>query len=203
MPELMSLKEAKRLGLKQYFTGVPCPKGHISMRQVAGAQCLECNAERRNALPAEVLERHQEARNARYASDPEWRAKRNAECRAWRAVHGEKYDAKQRLRRQTDPEWREKQNARNRGRPQRHVALKHFYGMTLEDYQTMFEAQGGLCPICLKASDRTLHVDHCHKTGKIRALVCHRCNPGLGHFNDDPAVLRRAADYLEKYLVSE
>ena len=67
-------------------------------------------------------------------------------------------------------------------------------------------AQGGVCAICSNTETivnvrtgkpKALHVDHCHKTGKIRGLLCSRHNKGMGLFNDDPALLRAAAAYLE------
>jgi hypothetical protein len=74
------------------------------------------------------------------------------------------------------------------------------YGITLIEYEAMLKKQRGRCAICRKKpSGRwgTLHVDHCHKTGRVRGLLCHRCNSSLlPAANDDPAVLERAAAYL-------
>lgn len=65
--------------------------------------------------------------------------------------------------------------------------------------------QCGACALCGKVpgedpergrNQKCLHVDHDHKTGKIRGLLCSSCNRGLGYFGDDPVVLRRAAEYL-------
>jgi hypothetical protein len=71
----------------------------------------------------------------------------------------------------------------------------------------MLEAQGGCCAVCRKPESARnkrgellpLAVDHCHQTGKVRALLCSLCNKGIGLFGDDPALLRAAADYLERY----
>jgi Recombination endonuclease VII len=60
----------------------------------------------------------------------------------------------------------------------------------------MIEAQGGLCPICKKRP--AVHVDHDHKTGKVRAILCEMCNGGLGQFKDNPESIRRAIAYLER-----
>lgn len=67
-------------------------------------------------------------------------------------------------------------------------------------------AQGNRCAICgdppdpngKRAASR-LHVDHCHETGKTRALLCLRCNNGIGHFLEDPARLAAASEYLAKW----
>lgn len=70
------------------------------------------------------------------------------------------------------------------------------YGITPEDYDQMFEVQQGLCAICAEASDLRLHIDHDHETGKVRGLLCARCNPALGAFRDSPVLLQAAIDYL-------
>lgn len=76
--------------------------------------------------------------------------------------------------------------------------LKRRYGISLEEYQKMYDAQGGLCAICNDPYD-ILCVDHCHKTGTVRGLLCDACNHGLGRFKDEPNLLSRAIDYLETY----
>ena len=63
--------------------------------------------------------------------------------------------------------------------------LKVTYNMTLEDYQRMFDTQKGKCAICKKHQNEfkyPLHVDHDHNTGKVRGLLCGRCNAGLGYY---------------------
>lgn len=76
--------------------------------------------------------------------------------------------------------------------------LKRKYGMTLEEYDAMLEAQGGGCFICGRPprEDISLHVDHDHSTGKVRGILCFCCNNALADFQDDPALLRKAAAYV-------
>ena len=88
----------------------------------------------------------------------------------------------------------------------RKANLKKNYGMTPEDYLKMFNVQRGLCSICreleksvYKGRPRRLAVDHDHLTGKIRSLLCSRCNTAVGVLNDNPVLLRAAADYIEKH----
>lgn len=71
------------------------------------------------------------------------------------------------------------------------------YGMSEAQVTAMREAQGGVCAICRTAP--AVHVDHDHVTGKVRGMLCFSCNAALGHFKDDPVVLRRAADYLDRH----
>lgn len=77
--------------------------------------------------------------------------------------------------------------------------LRHSYGITLAEYDTILKGQGGGCAVCGVSSsgDRKLSVDHCHATGRVRGLLCNRCNYALGQFDDRPELLRQAALYLE------
>lgn len=85
--------------------------------------------------------------------------------------------------------------------------LKNVYGMTMGEHEHMLASQGDVCKLCGQHEIRkhkdgaavALHVDHDHKTGKVRGLLCHKCNIGLGSFNDDPALLRKGAEYLESF----
>lgn len=74
--------------------------------------------------------------------------------------------------------------------------LKKLYGISLEQYDELYEQQEGRCAIC-RGAHEVLVVDHDHETGEIRGLLCHNCNRSLGLMGEDPAVLRAAADYLE------
>ena len=81
---------------------------------------------------------------------------------------------------------------------QRGWYLKRKYGITLEDYEEMVEAQLGVCAICAgpplnkgRGDVAMFDVDHNHDTGEVRALLCAMCNRGLGQFVDDPELLRR------------
>lgn len=78
----------------------------------------------------------------------------------------------------------------------RELQLKR-YGLTVESFDALLASQGGVCAICAgPATGRGWHVDHCHDTGRVRGVLCHQCNVGLGHFHDDPVRLRAAVKYL-------
>ena len=70
------------------------------------------------------------------------------------------------------------------------------YGLTREDYERLMRSQGERCAICLSSPDRPLVVDHCHATGRVRGLLCGRCNSAIGLMDDDPTRASRAAEYL-------
>lgn len=76
--------------------------------------------------------------------------------------------------------------------------LKRKYGITPEPYDALLAEQEGGCAICGRPprSDIALHVDHEHGTGRIRGLLCFRCNNALGDFDDDHDRLAKAVHYL-------
>lgn len=87
----------------------------------------------------------------------------------------------------------------NRKYPERirDTDLKAKYGMTIEDYNTMHARQDGRCAIC-GTSEEKLVVDHNHKTGQVRELLCHLCNAMIGCAREDIAILTSAVAYLQR-----
>lgn len=91
---------------------------------------------------------------------------------------------------------------------QKNWKLKWKFGIDLNEYNRILGEQNGVCAICGKLNNRLrkngkifdLDVDHCHITGKVRGLLCNRCNKGMGDFNDNVELLKRAINYLEKYI---
>jgi hypothetical protein len=80
--------------------------------------------------------------------------------------------------------------------------LAHRYRITAEAYDELLAEQDGKCAICgsiaLFGKRRTLEVDHCHERNLVRGLLCGPCNKGIGLFSDSAALLRNAADYLDR-----
>lgn len=82
------------------------------------------------------------------------------------------------------------------------LALSRKYGITLDQYNFLRVQQNYCCAICSKSEDmleKKMVVDHDHKTGKIRKLLCAKCNVGIGMFNDDPDILDNAAKYIREH----
>jgi hypothetical protein len=79
------------------------------------------------------------------------------------------------------------------------------YGVPIGEYQRMFDAQKGRCAICGRdnsgKANQRFHVDHDHKTGSIRGLLCHGCNVSIGHFRENDQILLNAIKYLAKCSV--
>jgi hypothetical protein len=85
--------------------------------------------------------------------------------------------------------------------------LKKLYGVTLDWYKEQHAKQGGVCAICnqpetsvIRGKTLSLAVDHCHDTGKVRALLCSACNTGIGSLKHSRDLLQKAIAYLEAYV---
>ncbi|HEX2274977.1 MAG TPA: endonuclease VII domain-containing protein [Acidimicrobiales bacterium] len=79
--------------------------------------------------------------------------------------------------------------------------LKRRFGLTIEEDESMLQAQNAVCALCHRPprAGSALHVDHDHETGRVRGLLCFTCNNALGDFEDDAVRLREAARYVESY----
>ena len=79
--------------------------------------------------------------------------------------------------------------------------IKSNYGITTAQFEKMKMDQGGVCAICggKNVGGRRLGIDHCHKTGKVRALLCNHCNNGLGSFKDKIDLMAKAMKYLRMH----
>ncbi|RRV29834.1 hypothetical protein EGJ23_01400 [Pseudomonas sp. o96-267] len=135
---------------------------------------------KRPELSSEKREEINRKRREKYANDPNHREKLKKQAKSW---------------------------ARQTPEKKRASRLKSEYRLEQDEYQAMLESQGGACAICGAQStgvrekgkrERSLSVDHCHTTGKVRGLLCHNCNFGIGHFKDNPDLLRIAMAYLIK-----
>ncbi len=93
-------------------------------------------------------------------------------------------------------------------RIRKNAGFKIRYGIDADAYEAMFKRQGGVCLICKKPETslnqhthepRLLSVDHCHDTGKVRGLLCKRCNTGIGAFEEDPKLMQAAIRYVRRH----
>ena len=111
---------------------------------------------------------------------PEVKAKRAVYHKAWRERNKERFAA-----------YRKKYRG-----DRRPAHLTDRYGITTEQYETMLRDQHGACAICERVPDEILRVDHDHVTGRVRALLCRKCNTGIGFLGDSVPTLTKALMYL-------
>lgn len=141
----------------------------------------------------------------------ELRARQRRYDAAWKARNPEGLRDSQRRYRQKNLEKHRQHQARYRERhPEqaREASLRARFGIGLEDYDTLLAAQEGVCAACRRPESRVhsrtkqtmmLAVDHCHRSGRVRGLLCASCNTALGLLADDVNRIMAAAIYLERH----
>jgi hypothetical protein len=147
--------------------------------------CYTCKEE----LPLSAFSKDKKAKDClNYACRTCW-SKRSAENRSkdpdrYRVLQRQSYE-------------KNKHKYKERGRD---YHLKTTYGISSVEYEKMLEAQAGICNICDNPATEELYnilmVDHCHKTNKVRGLLCRQCNIGLGAFKDNVETMLKAINYL-------
>ena len=124
-------------------------------------------------------------RRKQYAENPEKRRKARARARRYRRANKAKIAEQRRLDRKQNPEKMRKQH------------IQYTYGLSWDEYQAILARQGGVCGMCKTKSKRPLCVDHCHKTGMVRGILCSPCNLTIGLCRDSTKITRAATAYLE------
>jgi hypothetical protein len=121
------------------------------------------------------------------ANNPAYKAKQQENTDRWHKKHPERVSGHKK-------KW-EKANGKAASR--RKVLQQ--YDLTEADYQRMLTKQGGVCQICLQPPKpgKSLHVDHCHESGRVRGLLCFRCNFGLSWFAESAERMERAVAHLK------
>ncbi len=128
------------------------------------------------------------------------KACRRKQCYAWAKANPDKVKAANLKNREKRKKFYDSEAGR---RSSQRSWLKVTYGLSIEDYDLMVLNQDSKCAVCGSADSKDrwkrLAVDHCHSTGKIRDLLCYKCNAGLGLFNDNKEILLKAINYLTKH----
>ena len=123
--------------------------------------------------------------------------------RRYRERHPDRVAASRQRWLEANPEFYKDREAARKAQDPEKYRTRHFkarYGLTVERYNQMVAEQNGRCAICRSPPDKygRLFVDHDHRSGCIRGLLCWRCNVVLGQMKDDAVIFRAAAEYLER-----
>lgn len=181
-------------GRKHYTSSIPCKNGHIGLRYTSNRKCVECIKFKDTSVDTDTP--RGEARAAgkvRYMPDSPCR--RGHVCERYvcndRCVECDNISC-----RDTHPSY----NTRYE-RTRKHK-LKTLYGITPAQFDQMREDQNNTCAICSSPfeSRKQVHVDHNHATGRVRGLLCTRCNMGIGYFKENTDALLAAVEYLTQQL---
>ena len=135
----------------------------------------------------------------------EWRERNKDKYKEWFKRYNREWylknkDKKKEIRRLYILKNREKILAYKRKDSRRYMLDKR-YGLTVEQFDEMVFLQNNCCAICSTKfkNAKDTNIDHCHKTGKIRDLLCFKCNVGIGRLNDSIELLEKAIEYLKKH----
>ena len=163
-------KAAKEAGIK-FYDGSPCKKCGSTERYTVSSDCRQCTIKK-------TTKRNKE--------DPKYRE------------YQQQYREKNTL---TQKEYHKLWYQENNEKVYEYN-LKKKYGIIYAEYEKMLTEQKGLCAICGKAEaeNKRLAVDHCHRTGKIRSLLCGKCNKAIGLLDDDPELMKQAIEYMRKHV---
>lgn len=175
----------------------------------------EARREQQKRYRLENLERLREAARQRRLNNPKYRERE----RAYYREHADEVNARTRAARAANPErfranekaYRDKHKEKRRlaGRARYYANPEYFaehgrkrrlkrFGLTPESYEALKEEQGRACAICRDPFPERPepHIDHCHRTGRVRGLLCGKCNQAIGLLRDDPALIERASAYV-------
>lgn len=189
--------QAKAMGEMYFFTGKPCSKGHISLKYASSGNCLKCIEKRRGTVEinfrGKSSKRNQEnQKRAEYAiSKGETTYIPDSPCKHG---HLNRYVGtnncvecanESAIKRRDYAKW---------------LRIKKEYGMSKKEFYLMLNVQNKKCSICeYDLTEKNTHIDHCHKTKKVRSLLCSRCNQAIGLLDENICRMRKAIQYLEQY----
>ena len=105
----------------------------------------------------------------------------------------------QEYRKSKDDPIRMKKRQYSKSRSAKDSVLKRNYGISLEEYEKMVDEQNNVCYICLESDSVKLAVDHNHKTGKVRKLLCRKCNTAIGLLKEDITIVENVLKYIKHF----
>lgn len=187
-------KRAVELGMKYYYNGIACLRGHLYLRYANSGNCVQCQREKVAKIRENKRARsYENQEKAVYAAENGFRTYTSTDP----CPHGhyEKYIytnncvACEKIKQGSDEhkiktKWRR---------------IFKLYKITEIDYIKILENQENKCAICgcdFSINKIGIHIDHCHKTNKVRGILCSKCNQALGLFNDSVDTMQLAIDYI-------
>lgn len=184
---------AREIGEIYYFTGKRCSKGHLSPRYASSGNCVECIAKNRGK--AEINKRGRSsirsAENQLLAiaaiNDGKITYESVTPCPKG---HTERYVAGNACLECN------RISMSNRSEYLKWLRIKKEYGLTKEDVENLFINQDGKCAICDFDISKKYHIDHCHKNGHVRGLLCSKCNHAIGLLKESEILFKKAAQYI-------
>jgi hypothetical protein len=187
---------ARELGQTLYFTGKRCLKGHLSPRYASSGNCVECIANARGKAAINSSGRSSKRSAVNHAAALAAIAGGALEYLSDAACphgHYRRYvttnncidcDVESRAKRVEKARW---------------ARIKKEYGLSELDVAQMLNKQNCKCVICSINIRNGYHIDHCHSTGKVRGLLCQKCNQAIGLLRESESLFFKAAEYIKEH----
>ncbi len=175
-----------------YYTGKSCGRGHLTYRYTSSGNCSGCIAEKRGKtqLMCKGKPRASEENQKRAAAAIALTNKTYTPETPCKSGHNERCVT-------THNCIPCRNNYQKYKETRKWNRLKRLYGLTPDDFDLLFSRQNGMCAICeAKIGGRNMHVDHCHKNGHVRGLLCSKCNQAIGLFDENEEKMAKAIQYL-------
>jgi hypothetical protein len=187
---------ARELGQTLYFTGKRCLKGHLSPRYASSGNCVECIANARGKASINSSGRSSKRSAVNHAAALaaiDAGALEYVSDAACPSGHYRRYvttnncidcDVDSRAKRSEKARW---------------ARVKKEYGLSELDVAQMLSKQNCQCVICTINIETGYHIDHCHSTGKVRGLLCQKCNQAIGLLRESESLFFKAAQYIKEH----
>lgn len=187
---------AKELGEVYYFTGKRCTKGHLSRRYASSGNCVDCIAQARGK--AEI---NKKGKSSKRSEENQMAAIEaiNQGFTEYKSTdpcpkgHYKKYVTTNNC---VECNNQQREKRKNQAKLMR---IQKLYGLTLEAIQTMLFSQNNSCEICKTNIKNGYHIDHCHKSGKVRSLLCQKCNQAIGLLDESEEKMQSAVNYIKRF----
>ena len=190
----VSAIQALNLGEMYYYTGKPCGKNHLSPRYASSGNCVQCIADSRGKVEINIRGK------SSIRNQQDQKLAENAHSNGFTTYHSITKCPKGHYERfVTTNNCAEcsKNSCAKRSKASKWSRIKKEYGITEEDFNKLINLQNNKCSICKgELNNKNTHIDHCHKTGKVRSLLCNKCNQAIGLFNENLEKIESAINYL-------
>ena len=186
---------ARQLGVMHYFTGMPCKRGHISPRYASSGNCAQCIAEKRGQAFINI-----KGRSSKRDSTNQGLAIKAVEAGAttYESTTACPQGHITRYVGSNNCVECSRMQMEKRAESSRWKRIERLYSITKDQYMSMLFNQKEECAICSKKmQEKEVHVDHCHQTGRVRGLLCSRCNQAIGLLDEDLERINMAAEYIK------
>lgn len=187
-------ERARQLCQMYYFTGKRCLKNHLSLRFTSSGNCVECIYEKRNYIKANIrcgkkVRNDQDQKLAIEANEKGLSIYESS--KPCKKGHYLKYVTTNNCY-ECDIEIREKTKEKRKWK-----RIEKIYKIKKEKYFEMLYSQKNKCKICeCYLHEKNIHIDHCHKTEKVRSILCSKCNQAIGLLGEDYEKIQKAAEYI-------